>query len=1114
MNKRILVKLLLGSILLTVCALITRTYAGEDVRNSKTKGLEKTMGNDLYRSFDINNIFNWYSNTGDGSYNYITQQSGFFFPKGSSKTATFEDGLVWGGFHKGRSDPSVGGSTYWRGLQAGAILTPGTATTDPVPDNPDLAKYRIYVVRPDVNPNTPYPSVQAKMEAEAALINTWQTIISPQDLYNQYIQDWNEWPAKDGAPAPYKDVNGDGRYDPAVDIPGQAGADQTLYYVANDVSPTRTTAFYGSPPIGIEMHRTIWGYNLTGALGNTIFESSLIINKSGAPLDSAYLVEWADVDLGDAGDDYAGCDIDRNLGYTYNGKPYDATYGYQVPATGYTFFQGPIVQTGNPADVAVFRLHYRPGYKNLKMTTFVFFINSNQTYSDPVHGTGGDIQWYRLMNGLISSSGSPFIDPTTNSPTKFTLSGDPVAGTGWIDGTHGLIPGDRRQCQVTGPFTLANGDTQEVVVAHLIGLGSDRISSVAVLKWYSDLAQTAYNNLFNIAFPPPTPKVEAVALDKQVVLDWSGAGIENFSSVGYNFEGYNVYQFKTSTPDITNAVRLATYDLVDAITTIFDDVYDASTGYVLKKPVEFGTDSGLKREYETTTDAVNSQPFRNGTPYYFGVSSYSFNSTGVPTHLESAPDLLTVVPQSSPTGVRYQQKFGDTLTVTHAAGKSDGWVYPIVVNPTKLTGNTYEVHFDTAGAWKLLDKTTGATLLANQTDQNADDVSPIVDGMQIRVIGAPIGVKNFLHVAGASGKITPPTFAAFAFNSDGFPTLDGQPANGVNDRPSNDWGGGLWGIHTNPSGDYSYAYFLSRVFRNDNFSRFSPYDFEIRFTPAGGKAYLAFTDGKIIDVPFEIWNIGIGTPDDPSDDYQMIPWVNDGDGNDEFNLEQADHTISGGDNDPYTDWIYWYSPVDKTPGSSGYLNEFANFPNYDGDPNSGANTGAHKEVMARMVLVNWNGGSVSDPTWPANVDQLMPPPGTVIRITSTKPNAATDAFSFTAPAPTTTTAATDADVQKINVFPNPYIGFNPLETDKYNRFVTFSHLPTKATIRIFNLAGVLVRTLQKNSTDQFFQWDLKNESGFPVAAGMYIVYIDMPDLGTTKVLKLGVIPEQQYIDRW
>jgi hypothetical protein len=46
------------------------------------------------------------------------------------------------------------------------------------------------------------------------------------------------------------------------------------------------------------------------------------------------------------------------------------------------------------------------------------------------------------------------------------------------------------------------------------------------------------------------------------------------------------------------------------------------------------------------------------------------------------------------------------------------------------------------------------------------------------------------------------------------------------------------------------------------------------------------------------------------------------------------------------------------------------------------------------------------------------------------------------------------------------------------------------------------------------QWDLNNTNGFPVAAGIYIAYIDMPDLGVTKTLKLGVIPEQQYLDRY
>jgi hypothetical protein len=144
----------------------------------------------------------------------------------------------------------------------------------------------------------------------------------------------------------------------------------------------------------------------------------------------------------------------------------------------------------------------------------------------------------------------------------------------------------------------------------------------------------------------------------------------------------------------------------------------------------------------------------------------------------------------------------------------------------------------------------------------------------------------------------------------------------------------------------------------------------------------------------------------------------------------------------------------------------------------------------------------------------MPEAGTTFRIISTKPNSTSDSFTITAaPADQSSTVA-QADADRVNVFPNPYLGFNPQEVNKYERFVTFTHLPNTATLRIFNLAGVPVRTLQKSDASQFFTWDLKNESGFPVGAGMYIVYIDMPDVGKTKTLKLGIIPEQQYLDKW
>jgi hypothetical protein len=105
-------------------------------------------------------------------------------------------------------------------------------------------------------------------------------------------------------------------------------------------------------------------------------------------------------------------------------------------------------------------------------------------------------------------------------------------------------------------------------------------------------------------------------------------------------------------------------------------------------------------------------------------------------------------------------------------------------------------------------------------------------------------------------------------------------------------------------------------------------------------------------------------------------------------------------------------------------------------------------------------------------------------------------------------------VDEINVFPNPYYGINTEEINKYNRFVTFNHLPDKSKIRLFNLAGVLVRTIDKDDQTQFARWDLANEDGLPVASGLYIVYIEMPDLGTTKILKLAIVQEQQILDRF
>jgi hypothetical protein len=63
-------------------------------------------------------------------------------------------------------------------------------------------------------------------------------------------------------------------------------------------------------------------------------------------MDSMFVSQWSDADIGNYTDDYAGCDTTRSLGYGYSGFVTDPDYtAFNLPpgAVGYDFFQGPLV---------------------------------------------------------------------------------------------------------------------------------------------------------------------------------------------------------------------------------------------------------------------------------------------------------------------------------------------------------------------------------------------------------------------------------------------------------------------------------------------------------------------------------------------------------------------------------------------------------------------------------------------------------------------------------------------------------------------------------------------------------------------------------------------------
>lgn len=1115
-----------------------------DRPNNKTD-MPALTGSPRSTLLNINNMAAWLRADGWSSRDPRTNNSGVFFPRGisASLAVIFQDGMIWGGMVDDGQTPAlrVGGQTYNIGTVEGRILPNGQA------ENPNADDVRIYRIRKG------YATADLGLDSD-------ELGISEEALRAQYAKDWAEWPWEKGAPwtgidnqldGGYlgadgttvmgagngvldrgEDANSNGILDPGEDangnnvldgeFPGIAGADMVVWTVANDLSVGATNGLYGSPPIGFEMQLTAWGYNRTDALGNMIFKQVKLLYKGtattpgDATIDPMYFCQWSDPDLGDYSDDFVGVDREQSLMFVYNSSSVDNTYngfGFPPPAAGYDFFQGVLVP-GDPGDVGIFNLQERPGFRNLPASSFGYFA-AGANFSDPgpLGSYEGTIEWWNLLQGFLPQSDpndpEPYTDNITGQPTSFPLSGDPVAGTGDLDGNV-LPPGDRRMLIVTGPFSMAVGDTQEVVISLIAGLGSDRLSSVSVVKFYDKTAQSIYDNLFQVVPAPAIPNVRTTGLNGEVVLDWGFdatrvQSTESQDVAGYQFEGYNVYQLRTPQPDISsaNAIKLATFDKINEITTVLSEVFDTNSGVVIERPVQVGSNSGIQRYFTVTKDAFRDRPLANDQAYYFAVTAYNATSDLNQTSraLESSPIVLTVYPQKPDPGARIPAATSSDVEVEHTTGGSDGSVAVTVVDPAAVTGDDYEVRFEeleetviedgdtttvTTVVWDLVDVTTGEVVLDNQKKQTTDAADAdflTADGLLVQVFGAPpdyardpSGGPAFIEVATENGPLTEDFF-----DSNGAPFGGNQTWHSLSS-------GGL--------GNSADTYFLSTTTSGisglrTTFTELVPFDFELRFTSLedGNWGWWAFTDGNVGKVPFQIWDIGIGTYDDPSDDHEMIPVMFEGGG--PSGVYSPDHGPDGAFGFPCFDRIYWYKG-----DAASYRADLDD----DGALSADWTT---NEVIGRLLVADFDGNGTP------------PIPGTIVRILSTKPNATNDTFTFSTssiqPTQSQQLAKQDA-LDQVGVFPNPYLGVNRLESSASQRFVRFNHLPANSTIRIFNLAGTLVRTLDGAEVqfDQYIDWDLQNTAGIPVASGIYLAHVDMPDIGE-KILKVVVVQEQQFL---
>lgn len=385
MNSILRILLVISFGLLLGQVTVAEEYVGNSTKSGSTiksnaAGCSAASG---FRFLDINNVRARINTGGDMWWDLpggIGAQ--YYIPKSGTATSLFSGSLWIGGLDINNQLKLAAiryrqvGNDYW----PGPLTVDGTAAVDAE----TCAKYDKH-----------YLITRAEIDR---YLEWWYSENKAEDFPGYAIpKSIMDWPAHGDVAknqsyylAPFRDVDGDGEYDPnSGDYPyydidndlcpiNYAGdpnyvpahtmeeelteypvtlfgsilvdqvikGDQTLWWVFNDKGNAHTET--SGSPIGLEIRAQAFAFATNDVINNMTFYSYEIINRSTFELTQTYFSPWVDTDLGYAWDDFVGCDVLRGLGYCYNGVAIDGSgepesYGEQPPAIGVDFFQGPYI---------------------------------------------------------------------------------------------------------------------------------------------------------------------------------------------------------------------------------------------------------------------------------------------------------------------------------------------------------------------------------------------------------------------------------------------------------------------------------------------------------------------------------------------------------------------------------------------------------------------------------------------------------------------------------------------------------------------------------------------------------------------------------------------------
>lgn len=551
--------------------------------------------------------------------------------------------------------------------------------------------------------------------------------------------------------------------------------------------------------------------------------------------------------------------------------------------------------------------------------------------------------------------------------------------------------------------------------------------------------QNIYNSDYNFAQPPIMPTLTAVTGDEQVVLSWDTLSVNSFDRFlqDFDFEGYKLYKgtnnLLSDSRTISDVNGTPTFYQPIAQWDLDNDI--SGTIRVLEGDAVYNMGSNTGLEFYYVDNDVT-----NGKLYYYALVAYDrgiSSSGGDDPGIDPQENTFRVSLNGAGAVVGTSINAAAVIPTTNPAGFVGGGTDSDLSKVTEGTG-TGSASISVA-VEELVDDTKLYEVVFSDSASDIG-IQRVTTTYEIREVGGDALVSSTPF--SPSTKIVDGFIVNFDNDNPGniIPTKTGWVANeGQENELFNLDPTELDGISTN----WELAITPDRNGDLTNFIR-TDHDYEVYFVNPEDSTYrppLLFGAGfSRFEIPIFARNLITG--------------------------KQADLFISDTD-------------------ENGELNS--------GDILFLAERDERNRVKYRFMITILDNGGTED---------VAPTAGDKFRISTTRPFGRDDRFQFTMRKQTVDTELAKESLEDIFVAPNPYLGAASWERKsgsigRGERKIEFFNLPRKCTIRIFNVRGELVRTLEHDGAfnDGSISWDLRSNDSEDIAYGIYFYHVEAPGIG-------------------